>query len=67
MASNSQPGDLAYAKGKLNVAEEFGTPPATAIVDAATGVVSTRIPMAPGSRPHHVHASANGKLVAVGL
>ena len=34
MAANSQPGDLAFAKGKLYVAEEFGTPPAIAIVDA---------------------------------
>ena len=39
MAANSQPGDLAYAKGKLYVAEEFGTPPAIAIVDAETGDV----------------------------
>lgn len=67
MASNSQPGDLAFARGKLYVAEEFGTPPAIAIVDAETGEISSRIEMAPGSRPHHVHASANGKLVAVGL
>ena len=37
MAANSQPGDLAYAKGKLYVAEEFGTPPAIAILDAETG------------------------------
>lgn len=33
MAPNSQPGDLAAAKGKLYVAEESGTPPAIAIVD----------------------------------
>jgi hypothetical protein len=26
MAPNSQPGDLAHAKGKLYVAEEFGAP-----------------------------------------
>jgi outer membrane protein assembly factor BamB len=67
MAAGSQPGDLAYAWGKLYVAEEFGTPPAIAIVDAETGVVTKRIAMAAGSRPHHVHASANGKLVAFGL
>jgi outer membrane protein assembly factor BamB len=67
MRPGSQPGDLAYARGKLYVAEEFGTPPAIAIVDAETGVVTKRIEMAPGSRPHHVHASANGKLVAFGL
>ena len=39
MAPNSQPGDLAYAKGKLYVAEEFGTPPAIAIVDVETGEI----------------------------
>jgi DNA-binding beta-propeller fold protein YncE len=66
MASNSQPGDLAYAKGKLYVAEEFGTPPAIAIVDVTTGAV-TRISMASGARPHHVHASVGGNLVAFGL
>jgi DNA-binding beta-propeller fold protein YncE len=66
MAPNSQPGDLAYAKGKLYVAEEFGTPPAIAIVDVTTGAVS-RIPMASGARPHHVHASVGGNLVAFGL
>src|SRR5207247_827319 len=43
MAPTSQPGDLAYAKGKLYVAEEFGTPPAIAIVDVETGVVINRI------------------------
>jgi DNA-binding beta-propeller fold protein YncE len=67
MAPGSQPGDLAYARGKLYVAEEFGTPPAIAIVDPETGVVTKRIPMAAGSRPHHVHASASGRLVAFGL
>ena len=67
MRPGSQPGDLAYARGKLYVAEEFGTPPAMAIVDAETGLVTKRIEMAPGSRPHHVHASGNGKLVAFGL
>jgi outer membrane protein assembly factor BamB len=64
---NSQPGDLAYAKGKLYVAEEFGTPPAIAIVDPETGVVFDRIFLAPGSRPHHVHASVGGNLIAMGL
>lgn len=67
MRPGSQPGDLAYAKGKLYVAEEFGTPPAIAIVDAETGVVTNRILMAAGSRPHHVHASVRGDLVAFGL
>jgi len=67
MRNGSQPGDLAYARGKLYVAEEFGTPPAIAIVDAETGVITQRIELAPGSRPHHVHASRNGKLVAFGL
>lgn len=67
MRSGSQPGDLAYARGKLYVAEEFGTPPAIAIVDAETGAVLQRILMAPASRPHHAHASADGKLVAFGL
>ena len=38
MAPNSQPGDLAYAKGKLYVSEEFGTPPAVAIVVSKSGV-----------------------------
>jgi DNA-binding beta-propeller fold protein YncE len=67
MAPNSQPGDLAVAKGKVYVAEEFGTPPAIAIVDAATGIVINRIVLPAGSRPHHVHASVGGNLVAVGL
>lgn len=66
MAANSQPGDLAYAKGKLYVTEEFGTPPAVAIVDPETGDVH-RITFPAGSRPHHVHASSGGNLVAVGL
>src|SRR5262245_34338387 len=63
----SQPGDLAYAKGKLYVSEEFGTPPAIAIVDVDAGEIIHRIFLAPGSRPHHVHASVGGNLVAVGL
>jgi DNA-binding beta-propeller fold protein YncE len=67
MAPNSQPGDLAYAKGKLYVSEEFGTPPAVAIVDVETGQMLSRIEFPPGSRPHHVHASVGGNLVAVGL
>jgi DNA-binding beta-propeller fold protein YncE len=67
MAPNSQPGDLAYAKGKLYVTEEFGTPPAVAIVDAGTGDVIRRLTFPAGSRPHHVHASSGGNLIAVGL
>jgi hypothetical protein len=72
MAPNSQPGDLAYAKGKLYVAEEFGAAPAIAVVDEETGITLTRmfIPLNPdGSspRPHHVHASPSGNFVAVGL
>jgi DNA-binding beta-propeller fold protein YncE len=67
MRLGSQPGDLAYANGKVYVAEEFGTPPAIAIVDAAAGVVTGRIELAPGSRPHHVHATRSGELVAFGL
>jgi DNA-binding beta-propeller fold protein YncE len=68
MLPGSQPGDLAYAKGKLYVAEELATPnPAIAIVDPATGVVLGRIFLAPGSRPHHVHASPDGELVAFGM
>jgi DNA-binding beta-propeller fold protein YncE len=66
MSPNSQPGDLAYARGKLYVAEEFGTPPAIAIVGLDDGSIS-RITLSAGSRPHHVHASRNGKLVAFGL
>lgn len=67
MAPNSQPGDLAFAKGKVYVAEEFGTPPAIAVVDADAGIVVNRILLPVGSRPHHVHASVGGNLVAVGL
>lgn len=62
MRAGSQPGDLAYAKGKLYVSEEFGSPPAIAIVDLASGEVVDRIQT--GSRPHHVHASVGGRLVA---
>src|SRR4029079_10906431 len=43
MRAAAQPGDLASAKGKLYVAEEFGSPPAIAIVDAAGGEVLDRI------------------------
>ncbi|MFL5977402.1 MAG: YncE family protein [Gaiellaceae bacterium] len=65
MRTGSQPGDLAYAKGKLYVAEEFGSPPAIAIVDAETGIVLKRI--FTGPRPHHVHRSRGGKLMAFGV
>jgi DNA-binding beta-propeller fold protein YncE len=65
MRSGSQPGDLAFAKGKLYVAEEFGVPPAIAIVEAETGVVLKRI--FTGPRPHHVHRSNGGKLIAFGV
>ena len=67
MRAGSQPGDLAYAKGKIYVSEEFGTPPAVAIVDVETGLVLSRIFFPALSRPHHVHASVGGNLVAVGL
>jgi hypothetical protein len=67
MRVGSQPGDLAFARGKLYVAEEFGSPPAIAIVDPGAGAVTGRIDLPPLSRPHHVHASRNGKLVAFGL
>lgn len=67
MAAGSQPGDLALANGKLYVAEEMGPAPAIAIVDPAGNAPIHRIPMAVGSRPHHVHASPDGDLVAVGL
>ena len=67
MRPGSQPGDLGYANGKLYVAEEFGTPPAIAIVDADAGTVTGRIELAAGSRPHHVHTTGSGRLVAFGL
>jgi DNA-binding beta-propeller fold protein YncE len=67
MAANSQPGDLAYAKGYLYVAEEFAATPAIAVVDPDTGTVVDRIFVPAGSRPHHVHASVGGNLIAVGL
>jgi DNA-binding beta-propeller fold protein YncE len=65
MRTGSQPGDLAYAKGKLYVAEEFGSPPGIAVVDAETGEVLKSIPTGP--RPHHVHASVGGNLIAYGV
>jgi DNA-binding beta-propeller fold protein YncE len=65
MRASSQPGDLAYAKGKLYVAEEFGSPPAIAVVDAESGDVVSRI--FTGPRPHHVHASVGGNLIAYGV
>lgn len=65
MRAASQPGDLAYAKGKLYVAEEFGSPPAIAVVDAGSGDVVSRI--FTGPRPHHVHASVGGNLIAYGV
>lgn len=65
MRAGSQSGDLAYAKGKLYVAEEFGVPPAIAIVDAESGAVLDRIWT--GTRPHHVHASVGGNLIAYGV
>jgi DNA-binding beta-propeller fold protein YncE len=65
MRAGSQPGDLAYAKGKLYVAEEFGSPPAVAVVDATTGEILSRI--FTGPRPHHVHAGVSGKLIAYGV
>jgi DNA-binding beta-propeller fold protein YncE len=71
MAPGSQPGDLAYARGKLYVAEEFGASPGIAVVDLGSGEIR-RIPIGPkppdaSARPHHVHASRNGRLVAFGL
>jgi DNA-binding beta-propeller fold protein YncE len=65
MRAASQPGDLAYAKGKLYVAEEFGSPPAIAVVDAESGDLVSRI--FTGPRPHHVHASVGGNLIAYGV
>lgn len=51
MRAGSQPGDLAYAKGRLYVAEEFGSPPAIAVVDAASGRVLSRIFTGPRPPP----------------
>jgi DNA-binding beta-propeller fold protein YncE len=66
MRPGSQPGDVAAARGKLYVAEEFGTPPAIAVVDPRTGAIE-RLFLAAGSRPHHVHTSRSGRMVAFGL
>ena len=65
MAPGSQPGDLAYARGKLYVSEEFGSPPAIAIVDAQTGDILKRI--LTGPRPHHVHVTKDGDLISYGV
>jgi DNA-binding beta-propeller fold protein YncE len=65
MAPSSQPGDLAFARGKLYVSEEFGTPPAIAIVDEESGQVLKRI--LTGPRPHHVHVTRDGELVSYGV
>ncbi len=81
MAPSSQPGDLAFARGKLYVAEEYpppaivaGAQPGIAIVDPGSGDVLERIPIGPEPsstvqswRPHHVHASRDGRFVAFGL
>lgn len=66
MRPGSQPGDVAAAQGKLYVAEEFGMPPAIAIVDPETSAIE-RVFLASGSRPHHVHTSRSARLVAFGL
>jgi DNA-binding beta-propeller fold protein YncE len=66
MRTGSQPGDLVSANGKLYVAEERATPPAVAIVEPGTTLIK-RIFFATGARPHHVHATTSGELVAVGL
>ena len=54
MADKSEPGDLAYARGKLYVAEEFPPPavvtdaqPGIAIVDPDSGAILKRIPIGP--------------------
>jgi DNA-binding beta-propeller fold protein YncE len=67
MAPGSQPGDLAFANGKLYVSEEFGAAPALAVVDPDTGTVLKRFFFALTARPHHVHVSPGGRLVAFGL
>jgi outer membrane protein assembly factor BamB len=67
MATGSQPGDLAYARGKLYVSEEFGPAPALAVVDPDTGDVLKRFTFGVTARPHHVHVSRNGRLVSFGL
>src|SRR5512133_1856535 len=60
MRDGSQPGDLAYATGKLYVAEEFGTPPAIAIVDLETGGVSRCEPKR-GARRHRPVRDGQGR------
>jgi DNA-binding beta-propeller fold protein YncE len=67
MASGSQPGDLAPAKGKLYVSEEFGAAPALAVVDPESGNVVRRFFVGITAGPHHVHVSRRGRLVAFGL
>ena len=67
MASGSQPGDLAPAKGKLYVSEEFGVAPALAVVDPESGNVLRRFFVGITARPHHVHVSRSGRLVSFGL
>ena len=67
MASGSQPGDLAPAKGELYVSEEFGAAPALAVVDPESGNVLRRFFVGITARPHHVHVSRSGRLVAFGL
>ena len=66
MTPGSQPEISRTREGKY-VAEEFASPPAIAIVDPETGVITKRISMAPLSRPHHVHTTRRGNLVAFGL
>jgi DNA-binding beta-propeller fold protein YncE len=67
MAPGSQPGDLASARGKLYVSEEFGAAPALAVVDPESGNVMRRFFVGITARPHHVHVSRGGSLVAFGL
>ena len=67
MAPGSQPGDLAEARGKLYVSEEFGAAPALAVVDPQSGTVLQRFSVGITARPHHVHVSRGGRLVAFGL
>ena len=67
MAPGSQPGDLAEARGKLYVSEEFGAAPALAVVDPESGTVLQRFSVGITARPHHVHVSRGGRLVAFGL
>jgi DNA-binding beta-propeller fold protein YncE len=41
--------------------------PSRRAAEAKTGTILNRIPFPQGARPHHVHASAGGNLIAVGL